>query len=139
MDYIQFIAFFKHLLSVNMLDSSFFTSGMQIADGFKILPDDFMGSAWSNFDKLVTKASVDGSTSAVYKSFMYLVLRVMSFMTFGFALYDIVQSLAGKGSAADNRGGVGKAVSKNVLIIIVAVLTFQAETVINGVWVFLKG
>lgn len=140
MDYIQTLSSFAVLdylfTLISMLDLSIPSISLE---GFKVFPDEYQGRVWNNFDASVQAALANDSTSRLYKEFVYLVLKIMAFMTFGFSLYDSALVLAGQGSAAEHRGGKGKALAKNGLIMVVALLAFEAEVVLNGIWAFLKG
>ncbi|MBE0506586.1 MAG: hypothetical protein IBX50_07675 [Marinospirillum sp.] len=129
-----------HLIALALASTSSALSGsLDLAvSSFSTFPQEFQGRAWNEFAANVEAARSSGSTADVYKQFVYLVLRVMAFMTFGLTLYDTALVLAGQGSAGEVRGGKGKALSKNLLILVVSVLTFEAETVLGGVWTYLS-
>lgn len=136
MEYIQTWLSFEYLsVMINMLDPTFFSVSF---NDYQIFPNEYQGRFWNGFETAIQEARDKNSTAEIYKQFLYMFLRVMAFMTFGFTLYDTAQVIVGQGSAAEGRGGRGRALMKNTLILVVAALTFEAETVINGIWEYLK-
>lgn len=144
MDYLQIpyslLLDAKHLITFILASTTpLLAGGVDLTiSSFSTFPQEFQGRAWNEFAASVELAKSSGSTADIYKQFIYLVLRVMAFMTFGFTLYDSALVLAGQGSAGEVRGGKGKALSKNLLIIVVSILVFEAEAVLTGVWTYLS-
>lgn len=137
MDFIQLYPFLDVLLSA--INTSFSLMVSEAGDeSFKVYPNQYLSSAWNGFSDLAARSKPAMSTAEAYKQFIFLILRVMSFMSFGFAIYDSALVMGGKGSAAESRGGKSKMLSKNILIMIVSAMVFEAETVMNGTWEYLK-
>lgn len=121
-----------------LLNSYQFAAGVTGLIPYEIYPDNFRGTSWNNFQDLNRELIEEGRTDLVFRGFVFMIIRFIGAYAFGMAVWDTIQCLKGQGSAAENRGGMSKAIAKNILIMIVSVLAWEANTVIQGTWEYLN-